>query len=114
MEREVLTTFYDKLVCILPVESISSKLVSARIITTDDVEKINTYILSKKKASFILKIIDRSLEAGVTDSFYILLDLMEEHGNVDVKGLVRDIRRALMTGKPNYDPQAYHSTIAIC
>ena len=110
MEREVLTTFYDKLVCILPVESISSKLVSARIITTDDIEKINnTDILSKKKASFILKIIDRSLEAGVTDSFYILLDLMEEHGNVDVKGLVRDIRRALMTGKPNYDAQTYHN-----
>lgn len=98
MEREVLKTFYHDLVCILPVESILFKLIPQRIITTDDIEKIkHIYILPKEKASYILNIIDRSLEAGVTDSFYILLDLMEEHDNVDVKGLVKDIRRTLMT-----------------
>ena len=89
----MLTAFYYKLVCILPVESILYKLVTERIITTDDIEVITHMSRSKDKASFVLKHIDRSLEASVTESFYVLLRLMEECGNSHVKVLVRDIRQ---------------------
>ena len=93
MEREVLTAFYYKLVCILPVESILYKLVSAKIITTDDIKVINHMSRSKDKASFILEYIDRSLEASITESFYVLLRLMEECDHSPVKVLVRDIKQ---------------------
>ena len=99
MEREVLTNFYKKLVCILPVDSILYDLVPARIVTTDDVENIKHMLSSKDKASFILQKIDRSLEAKFTDDFHVLLDMLEECGNDDVKGLVRDIRQTINNGE---------------
>ena len=51
------------------------------------------------KASFILNKIDRSLEADAKNSFYALLYIMEECGNDDVKSIVIDMRRMLMSGE---------------
>ena len=98
-EKHVLTSFYSKLVSILPVDNMKEELVSARIITLHDMQKINRETIDKSKASFILNIVDSSLEANATNNFYNLLKIMERSHNDDVKAIVRDIRRALVTGE---------------
>ena len=64
---------------ILPVKSLSHHLVSTGIITVDEEEEIMNITTSKEKASFVLRKIARSLEAGVTQSFYTLLRIMKKH-----------------------------------
>ena len=65
---------------ILPVKSLSQHLVSTGIITIDEEEEIMSIATSKDKALFVLRKIARSLEAGVTQSFYTLLTIMKRHG----------------------------------
>ena len=77
-EIKVFTTFFDKLVNILPVQDIVYKLISSDIITTDDGEEIKSITRSKDKASFMLRKVAHSLEVGLTQSFYKLLMIMEE------------------------------------
>ena len=90
---------YGKLANILPVTDILHKLIPEGIITTGDIEEINDKPRSKDKALFILNKIDRSLEADVKNSFNVLLDVMEECGNDDVRDIVIDMRRTLMNGE---------------
>ena len=99
VEKEVFNSFYDKLVNILRVMNIYDHLVTKGILTTGDIEEIIHEPRSKLKASFVLQKIDSSLEAGITDSFYKLLEVMKTSLNNDVKVLVNDIRRALMIGE---------------
>ena len=93
-ENEVFKKFYAKLVSILPIDKISPKLISAEIITIDDLDEIDGKTTSSKKASYILKNIGKSLKAGITSSFYGLLEVMEEYGG-DVAILAKDIKRAV-------------------
>lgn len=79
-EFEVFTTFYNKLVNILPVKNIAYKLISSKIITYDDEEEIRSITRSKEKASFVLRKIALPLEVGHTQSFYKLLAILEEYG----------------------------------
>ena len=108
-EKWVFTRFYSKLVSILPVDNIKDELVSARIITVDDIEEIDHMPRATSKASFILKIVDDSLKNGTTDNFYNLLNIIERSHNDDVKAIVRDIRSALVTGKYIYLTIHIHS-----
>ena len=94
----MLKIFYGKLAKIFPI-NILHELVPAGVITTDDMDDISHIPKLKDKASFILNKIDRSLEADVKNSFYTMLDAMEECGNDDVRDIVRDIRKTLMTGE---------------
>ena len=93
-ENNVFKTFYDKLICVLPTYNISPQLVTERIITIGDDEEITSMKRSQEKASFVLRIIAKSLQAGITHSFYVLLGIMEKYGG-DVALLANDIRRAL-------------------
>ena len=95
----MLRIFYGKLAKIFPIDSILHELVSAGIITIDDMDDIKHIPRPKDRAAFILNKIDRSLEADVKNSFYTLLDAMEQCGNNDVRDIVRDIRMTLMTGE---------------
>ena len=89
---------YGKLANILPVTNILHNLIPEGIITTGDIEEISNKPRSKDKALFILNKIDRSLEADVKNSFNVLLDVMEECGNDDVRDIVIYMRRTLMNG----------------
>ena len=71
---------YAKLANVLPVKSLSNQLVSEEIITFDEEEEIASIPTSKEKASFVLRKIARSLEAGITRSYYALLTIMKDHG----------------------------------
>ena len=64
----------------LPVKSLLNQLVCEEIITFDEEEEIASIPTSTKKASFVLRKIARSLEAGITCSYYALLTIMKNHG----------------------------------
>ena len=84
----------------LPTTNIIHLLVSAQIITTDDIEEINGMSRSKEKSSYVLRIVAKSLETDITSSFYALLDVMENYGG-DVTTLTNDIRSALIESSGN-------------
>ena len=65
----------------------------------DDIQEIDHMPRNKSRASFILKSVDNSLGADATNNFYKLLNIIEGLHNDDVKAIVRDIRRALVTGE---------------
>lgn len=93
MEKEVFHTFYAKLGNILPVvDNIYNKLVSEGVLNPSDIQEITNF----QKSSVVLQKINSSLQAGKTDSFYRLLKVMDTSLNNDVKGLVNDVRRALL------------------
>ena len=95
MELKVLTDYYSRLTSILPIDKISPELISARIIAINDLEEIKSFKTSKEKASFVLQHIAKSLDGGITTSFYSLLKIMEDYGG-DMASLANDITRSLI------------------
>ena len=93
MEMKVLEDYYSQLTSILPIDRIAPELVSARIITIQDLEEIDALKTSKDKASFVLQRIAKSLNGGVKTSFYKLLEIMEDYGG-DIAALAKDIKTA--------------------
>ena len=51
-----------------------------------------------------------SLEADAKNCFNVLLDIMEECGNDDVRDIVIDVRRTLMTGEVTVNDHTYLHT----
>ena len=84
--------YFDELANILPVNNVINKLISAKIITTDDSEEVKGLSKSQDKASFVLNVIAKSLKAGFTDDFYSLLRIMEEYDGTVAKeaGKIRE------------------------
>ena len=68
------------------------QLVPAQIITPDEIEEISGL---ENKNSYVLGIIARSLEAGITRSFNKLIDNLNNCGG-DVTILTKDIQTALI------------------
>ena len=56
-----------------------NKLISANIIGFDDSEEIKSLPTEKDKASFVLNMVAKSLQAGIIDDFYSLLRIMKEY-----------------------------------
>ena len=115
--KEVFRQCYEQLVSILPIiiADILPKLISERIISIDDKEEIKNMPRPKDKASFILDNIGRSLEAGAKENFYVLLDIMEECGNDDVRDIVIKMRRMLMTGELlENDSVCVRACVSVC
>ena len=81
----VLRKYSDELANILPVNNIMNKLISANIITYDDMEEIKSLPKSRDKASFVLSLVAKSLQAGITDDYDSLLRIMDEHGGAAAK-----------------------------
>ena len=77
---EVFKASYSRLANVLPTKSLSHHLVTTGIISVDEEEEIESIPTSKEKASFVLRKIARSLEAGLTNSFNTLLAIMRRHG----------------------------------
>lgn len=81
---------YCKLASVLPVKTVSHHLISTGIITVGEEEVIERISTSKERASYVLRKIAGLLEAGLTQSFYTLLELMKNHGG-DVAVLAEQI-----------------------
>ena len=93
--KEVVDEFYSDIVKVLPIKNILHQLVPAKILSPDDIEEIDGLRESEDKSSYVLDIIDKSLKAGITLSFYTLLDIMEKYGG-DVSVLAKNIQRVLI------------------
>ena len=93
-EYEVFRESYDKLANILPATNVINKLISTKIITFEDSEKIKGLSISQEKASVVLNIVAKSLRAGSTDDFYSLLSIMEEYEGAVAK-IAKEIRERL-------------------
>ena len=100
IENEVFKMYFSQLVSVLPTTNILPELVCAQIIIIDDIEEINSMSRSKEKSFFVLRTVAKSLEVGITTSFYALLDVMENYGS-DVTTLTNDIRSALIKSLGN-------------
>ena len=94
----MLEKYFNKLANILRYDDIYPKLISAEIITLKDDEKIDQ-MTTTEKTTYVLRKIARSLQSRITNSFYTLLQIMEDNGG-DIAELARNIRSDL-SGNPN-------------
>ena len=95
---------YDKL-SKLRLEILASNLVTEDIINVDDHETIRAATNTSDKSAVILRAISSHLDADYVDSFMLLLDLMDQLGDVVMKKLAGEINQQLnrsTTSKCNY------------
>lgn len=59
---------------------LSAYFVDQGIITTSEVEEINSTARNSDRVVILLRYIIQQLEAQITDGFYSMLDIMEVHG----------------------------------
>ena len=93
-EYKVFCEYSDELANILPVKNIMNQLISAKIITFDDSDRINGLAGEKDKAWFVLNKVAKSLQAGITDDFCSLLRIMKKYEGLVAKiaaNLQRDL-----------------------
>ena len=79
-EYEALLAFRNKLIHILSLKNVFSLVVSAEIITASESEEIANNDDLKENISFVITSVMKSLEVGVTQKFYMLLNVMEGCG----------------------------------
>ena len=77
---EVFTDHYDALIEALPVKSLLSKFVTARVIRFNDQDEIVKGETEKERARIFLRHISSPLETGNTDTFRKMLSVVEKHG----------------------------------
>ena len=77
------------------VNHLSAYFVDRGIITTDDLEEIQTFTRSSDKIGFLLRNIVHQLRAQFTDGFYYMLDIMKAHGLMSTQELASEILRQL-------------------
>ena len=70
---------------------------SARILNTNEEEKLDNIDNSTDKAAFVLRKIAAHLQGGVTESFYSLLSLIENHGDISSIELVSEIKSGIIS-----------------
>ena len=92
---EVYTNYYSKLQNILPVKNISSHLVTERIINFKEEQEIQKTAVQSTAALIVLQKIASALEARQTESFYKLLIIMKNHGELCCVQLANQIRGEL-------------------
>ena len=91
---EVFTEHYATLVETLPVKSLTSKFVSAKIIRFSEQEEILNGDTSEEKARRFLQYIVNPLKSGNSEAFLKMLDVIEKHGG-QYAHLAHNIRRDL-------------------
>ena len=93
---EVFTDYYSKLMSVLPIKTLTSHLVTKRIISFEEEEEIRQAPLQSQSTHLVLKKIASSLQAGLAYSFDELLIIMEEHGNISCVELANEMRLKLL------------------
>ena len=85
---------YDKL-SKLRLEILASNLVTEKVINSDDHESIRAATSTTDKSAIILRVISSHLEADYTDSFFLLLDLMDQLGDLVMEKVAGEINQQL-------------------
>ena len=94
--------FYGKLASVLPVATLSSHLVSKNLLNTTEIQELYAISVSVKQAVYVLRKISSSLQAGQTQSFYIFLTTIEDHGNAASIQVVSEIKSEIESFKGIY------------
>ena len=93
---EIFINNYSRMQTIVPVKSLSGRLVTERIINLEEEETILQTIVQSQAASIVLRKIANSLQAGQTKSFDKLLIIMREHGGLSCEELANQIKDELL------------------
>ena len=93
---KVFTDYYSKLMSVLPIKTLTSHLVSKRIISFEEEEEIEQAPLRLQSTRLVLKKIASSLQAGLAYNFDELLLIMEQYGNISCVELATEIRLKLL------------------
>jgi len=94
-EYLIFIKFYGKLASVLPVTTLSPHFVSKNLLNTAEIEALHAISTSVKRAVYVLRKISASLQAGQTQSSYIFLTVIEEHGNAASIQVVSEIKSEL-------------------
>ena len=94
-EYLIFIKFYGKLASVVPVTTLSPYFVSKNLLNATEVEVLHAISTSVKKVVYVLRKISSSLQAGLTQSFYIFLTILEEHGNTASIQVVSEIKNEL-------------------
>ena len=95
-EYEVFVQYYSQLVTSLSAVALSPYFVKEKIISTADQSLIFSTLVQTTAASLLLSKISSALNAGITEGFYRLLDIVEHHGSIDSKTVITAIRKKLL------------------
>jgi len=93
VEHKIFLGNYTELTAVLNtnITKLSSHFVSKGVITVEDEELI--YQATTDKAKIFLWKLESSLKIGFNDAFYIMLDVMEQYGDIVVKSVAAKIRK---------------------
>ena len=97
-EERIFTKHYSKLCNTLTdIDNLLQHFVEEEVITTNDLEEINTAIPSTKKYKVqkLMTHISGPFTAGNTEVFYTMLRIMEDYGHQATQQLADQIRRSL-------------------
>ena len=95
-ELSVLTKNFSKLCDTLTdIDKLLPHFVDENVIKFEDLDDINTVVISNKKVQRLMTHISGPLRAGNTEGFYIMLRIMEEHGHHATQQLADQIRSSL-------------------
>ena len=116
VEHEVFLKNYSELTGVLnsSITSLSTHFVSKQVITIEDEETIHQAPIDKAKL-FLWKL-EAPLKNGINNAFYIMLDVMQQYGNVAVKTVATKLKKEIDDGKyiTNYIIQIHtHTYVAI-
>ena len=112
LEEEVFTRHYSQLCNTLTdVDNLLPYFVQQRVITTNDLEELNSIVPSTKKVHKLLMHISGPLKAGNTEVFYTMLRIMEEYGLQATNQLADQIRKSILATDKSRKGSSHHSKL---
>ena len=102
-EYEVYICYYSQIVNSLPVETLSPYFVAHNIISPAEQLKILSVPSPIEAAGLLLSKISCALDAGITESFYQFLDIIDRYGSIDSKTVTTAMRKKLLEMKSTKD-----------
>jgi len=107
-EYEVFIKFYGKLQSVLSVDTLPPYLFGENLLNINEVKELSTIPTRTRKAVYVLRKILSSLQAGQTQSFYMFLSILEEHGNASSLEVVSEMKFEIIESfKGNYVLKPY-------
>ena len=84
------------------IDDLLKYFVQEEVIKSDDQDEINALTETPEKVQKLLKHISGPLEAGDSKGFYIMLDIMDNHGVQATKELANSLKTVISKGSHNH------------
>ena len=101
VEYEVFVRYFSRIVNSISAQTLSPHFVSRKIISHEDQIEILSVTSPRRAASLLLGRVSSAVEAGVNESFYRFLDILEQYGTPATKEILLAIKRDLSMCKSN-------------